>query len=81
MTHPSLEIDRPAFVQPEVLPGSIGDKVTTPAVGKLMSNDIDVFPVLILRLILIIRRPGQLKSTLEMILGVAKVKIGFSMPP
>jgi hypothetical protein len=46
ITYPSLKIHSPALVQPEMLPGAIGHQVTTPAVGELVRDDIDVFTVL-----------------------------------
>lgn len=47
-----------------------------------MCNDIDVLTVLVSVLVMAYRTVAQrILRTLEMILGVAKVKIGFSMPP
>jgi hypothetical protein len=42
----SLEVNGPAFVQPEMLPRAVGDQVATPAVSQLMRNNIDVLAIL-----------------------------------
>jgi hypothetical protein len=41
-----LEVNGPAFIQPEMLPRAVGDQVTTPAVSQLVRNNIDVFAIL-----------------------------------
>lgn len=47
MTYSSLEVNSPALIQPEMLPGAVGHQVAAPAVGQLVGNDIDILAVLI----------------------------------
>jgi hypothetical protein len=49
-TYPPLKVSSPAFIQPEMLPRGISDKVTAPAMRKLVSNNVDIFPILRSRL-------------------------------
>lgn len=46
-----------------------------------MCNDVDVLTVLVLLVMVHLTIGQSILRTFEMILGVAKVKIGFSMPP
>lgn len=88
-TNPSLKISCPALVQPEMLPWSTGNKVAAPAMRKFMCDDINVFAILMwlpVRDTHIQRKREGLVyctgfHTLEIMLGVANVKTGFSMPP
>lgn len=41
----SLEISRPAFVEPEVLPAGIGDEIPRPRMAQLMRDDMDVLSI------------------------------------
>lgn len=79
-TYPSLQVGGPALVQPEVLPRSIGHEISTPAVGQFVSNDVDILSILV-RVRSRVLVFDDRSNTLEMMLGVAKVKIGFSIPP
>jgi hypothetical protein len=45
-TYSALQVNGPALVQPKVLPRAVGHQVTTPAVGQLVGNDIDILAVL-----------------------------------
>lgn len=47
--NPSLEVNGPAFVQPEMLPRAVGDQVTTPAVSQFVRNNINVLAILNVR--------------------------------
>ena len=77
-TNTSFKISGPAFVEPEVFPGSVGDEIATPAMRKLVGNYIDVLTIL--------NNNHELSSqlqtastkqstvhTLEIMLGVANV--------
>jgi hypothetical protein len=41
----AFEVDGPAFVQPEVLPTTVGNQVTGPRVGEFVGDDVDVLAV------------------------------------
>jgi hypothetical protein len=64
-----------------MLPRGIGDEVTAPTVSQFMCNNIDVFTILKMSTSCHQGLYQGIGHTLEMILGVAKVKMGFSMPP
>ena len=42
----SLQIRRPALIQPEMLPACRTDQISAPGVRELVRNDVDVFAVL-----------------------------------
>lgn len=44
--YPSFQVSSPALIKPKMLPRSIRDKVTTPAVSELMGNNVNVLSVL-----------------------------------
>lgn len=46
VTYSSLEVNGPALIQPEMLPGAVGYQVAAPAVGQLVGDDIDVLAIL-----------------------------------
>jgi hypothetical protein len=81
-TYPSLKIDSPTLVEPEVLPRGTSDQVATPAMCKLMCNHIDILSILVSLvsqgycIIVLTSQP----STFDIMLGVQYVYVGFSIP-
>ena len=37
------------FIQPEMLPGAVGDEIATPAMRQLVSDNINILPILNLK--------------------------------
>ena len=68
-----------------MLPGSISDKIAAPTMRKLVGDHIHILAVLAFTIAGSacegMTDRTQSIDTLEIILGVAKVKFGFSIPP
>ena len=45
-TNPSFQVHRPALIQPEMLPRAVSHKVTAPAVGQLVRNNVNILTIL-----------------------------------